>query len=127
LGDPVNFIDTSGLVVEICSQPAFGWAPIDHQWIKTDTVEAGMGPVGGNGNAGNESGDWPGDPVEVTDHSGRHRQDGAHCEAITGVDENIVNELLGIGRGLGSWGPTNQCQSFVDDVINEATVDGYTY
>ena len=32
-----------GLGVQVCSQPAFGWVPIDHQRIKTDTVEAGMG------------------------------------------------------------------------------------
>lgn len=59
LGDPVNGIDPEGLKVEFCSQPAFGWAPVSHEWIKTDTVEAGMGPGDGNGNAGNESGDLP--------------------------------------------------------------------
>lgn len=33
-------------------------------WIKTDSIEAGMGPVNSNcGNAGNGSGDFPDDPV----------------------------------------------------------------
>jgi hypothetical protein len=43
---------------------------VDHHWIKTDSVEAGMGGTRGN-DPGNQSGDWPGDPVQVTDHSGR--------------------------------------------------------
>lgn len=86
-----------------------------------------MGPVGGDGNAGNQSGDLPGDPVEVTDHSGRHKQKCASCEDVDDEDENKVNELLKIGRGLGKRGPTNQCQSFVQDVINQSTIDGYTY
>ncbi|MBD8515303.1 RHS repeat-associated core domain-containing protein [Photobacterium sp. CAU 1568] len=126
-GNPLKYIDPLGLKVQICSQPAFGWAPVDHQWIKTDTKEAGMGPVGGDGNAGNESGDLPGDPVGVTDHTGRHKQKAASCEDVDNVDENKVNELLEIGKGLGRWGPTNQCQSFVQDVINQSTIDGYTY
>jgi hypothetical protein len=124
---PLNFTDLYGLEVQVCSQPAFGWAPIDHQWIKTDTKEAGMGPEGGDGNVGNESGDMPGDPVEVTDHSGRHKQKGASCKTVKDVDEKTVNELLEIGRDLGKWGPTNQRQSFVQDVINQSTIDGYTY
>ena len=126
-GNPIRYIDPLGLIVQICSQPAFGWAPVNHLWIKTDTKEAGMGPVGGDGNAGNRSGDFPGDPVEVTDHSGRHKQKGASCETVDNVDENKVNELLKIRRKLGRWGPTNQCQSFVQDVINQSTIDGYTY
>lgn len=63
----------------------------------------------------------------MTDHSGRSKQKGATCEEVTGVSEPMVNELLEIGRGLGRWGPTNHCQSFVSDVINEALIDGETY
>lgn len=78
-------------------------------------------------NAGNESGDWPGDPVEVTDHTGRYKQKGASCKTVENVDENNVNKLLEIGRPLGKWGITNQCQSFVQDVIDQSTIDAYTY
>jgi len=44
-GNPVIFTDPLGLEVFQCSQP--GDLPVlglfvDHQWIKTDTVEAGM-------------------------------------------------------------------------------------
>jgi hypothetical protein len=42
-GNPIKYSDPSGLDVYQCSQAAFGWMPIDHYWIKTDTAEAGMG------------------------------------------------------------------------------------
>jgi RHS repeat-associated protein len=126
LGNPVRYTDPLGLEVFVCSQPAFGitWNPLDHQWLKTDTVEAGMGGTRGNV-PGNESGDRPGDPVQVTDHRGRSKEKGATCEEVKGVDENKVNAQLQIGRPLGRWGPTNQCQSFVQDVLdNSRTQDG---
>ena len=118
--NPILWTDSLGLDVSICSQSAFGWMPVDHQWIKTDTVEAGMGPVKSNcGDAGNALGDLPGDPVQVCDHSGRSKQEGATCKKVEGrIDETAVNEELTIGRKLGSWGPTNQCQSFVKQVIS---------
>ena len=118
--NPILWTDSLGLDVSICSQSAFGWMPVDHQWIKTDTVEAGMGPVKSNcGDAGNALGDLPGDPVQVCDHSGRSKQEGATCKKVEGrIDETAVNEELTIGRKLGGWGPTNQCQSFVKQVIS---------
>src|SRR5207253_3826553 len=114
--------DSQGLGdVFLCSQPAFGlsWSPVDHYWLKTDTVEAGMGGTRGNV-PGMESGDRPYDPVQVTDHTGRSSEPGASCQAVTDVDEKKVNDLLRIGRPLGLWTPVNQCQSFVWDVLNEA-------
>jgi RHS repeat-associated protein/uncharacterized repeat protein (TIGR02543 family) len=120
-GNPIRFSDPLGLDVYLCKQPAFGWAPIDHHWIKTDTKEAGMGGTRGNGHdAGNQSGDWPGDPVQVTDHSGRANEPGASCEVVPNVDENKVNDLLKIGKPLGNWTPNNQCQSFARDVLNSS-------
>lgn len=97
--------------------------PIDHQWIKTDTIEAGMGGTRGNV-PGNESGDMPGDPVQVTDHRGRSSEEGSSCEEVQGVNESKVNAQLQIGRPLGRWGPTNQCQSFVQDVLDNARTPG---
>jgi RHS repeat-associated protein len=121
LGRPTAFTDRLGLDVFLCMQPAFGLAsnPIDHQWIKTDTVEAGMGGLKGN-RPGLDSGDMPGDKVGVTDHSGRSLQPGASCKKIDNVDENKVNEQLKLGRELGRWGPTNQCQSFAREVLGNA-------
>ena len=93
--------------------------PLDHQWLKTDTVEAGMGGTRGK-EAGNQSGDLPGDPVVVTDHTGRSKQEGATCKKVEGADEKTVNDQLKLNRPPGRWGPTNQCQSFVKDVLNLA-------
>jgi RHS repeat-associated protein len=124
-GNPVMWTDPLGLEVLLCSQPAqisgMGW--VDHQWIRTDTVEAGMGGTRGNV-LGNQSGDMPGDPVQVTDHRDRHKQPGASCKTVDNVDEARVNAQLEIGRPLGRWGPTNQCQSFTAQLLwNASTVD----
>jgi RHS repeat-associated protein len=120
--NPIKNIDPTGLEVYLCKQPAFGipWNPIDHHWLKTDSIEAGMGPSQGDcGNAGNGSGDMPGDLVQVCDHSGREKSN-ATCEKVLDVNEDKVNELLKTGKPLGRWGPTNQCQAFVREVIEES-------
>ena len=50
-GDPVNRVDHTGLVVERCWRvadvPILNWFGIPHMWIRTDAVEAGLGPAGG--------------------------------------------------------------------------------
>ncbi len=125
MGNPMSWIDPGGLEVLVCSQPAFGVSnnPIDHQWIRTDTVEAGMGGTRGNV-PGNDSGDMPGDPVQVTNHVGRSNEPGASCKVVKNVDEARVNSQLQIGRSLGRWGPANHCQSFVAKTLwNASTVE----
>ena len=104
--NPLLFSDPFGLDVYPCSQPAFGipWNPIDHHWLKTDLLEAGMGGTRGN-IPGNDSGDMPGDSVKVVDHAGRSTKPGASCKKIEGVDEQKVNEALQLNRPLGHWGP----------------------
>jgi RHS repeat-associated protein len=121
-GNPMSRIDPMGLAVEVCSQAAFGWMPVDHQWLKTSTAEAGMGGTRGNV-PGNQSGDKPGDPVQVTDHRGRSNEPGASCKKVDGVNEQKVNDALKIGRPLGTWGIGNQCQSFVRQTIREALLE----
>jgi hypothetical protein len=80
-----------------------------------------MGPVNSNcGNAGNGSGDMPGDPVQTCDHSKRDKT-GSSCTKINNVDESKVNAQLKLGRRLGAWFPWNQCQSFTSDVIFNAS------
>jgi RHS repeat-associated protein len=119
--NPLRYVDPFGLDVYLCQQPAFGiaWNPIDHYWIKTDTAEAGMGGAKGN-EPGNQSGDLPGDPVQVVNHKGRSTQPNASCRKVDDEDENKVNQLLKIGRPLGHWWPTNQCQSFARGVLDQA-------
>ncbi|MGH7868492.1 MAG: RHS repeat-associated core domain-containing protein, partial [Candidatus Dormibacteraceae bacterium] len=125
LGNPLSYFDPFGLDVEVCSQPAFGWMPVDHQWIKTDSVEAGMGGTKGN-IPGNQSGDLPFDPVQVTNHAGRSLEKGASCHVVQNIDEKKVDELLRIGRPLGRWTPFNQCHSFVRDTLESAHYYGTT-
>lgn len=125
MGNPMSWIDPEGLEVLVCSQPAFGVSnnPIDHQWIRTDTVEAGMGGTRGNV-PDNDSGDMPGDPVQVTNHVGRSNEPGASCKVVKNVDEARVNSQLQIGRSLGRCGPANHCQSFVAKTLwNASTVE----
>jgi RHS repeat-associated protein len=123
LNRPVSFIDRLGLDVFLCMQPAFGisFNPVDLHWIKTDTAEDGMGGLKGK-EPGNESGAMPGDKVGVIDHSGRSHKPGAFCKKIENVDDKKVNEQLKLGRDLGRWGPTNQCQSFAREVLGNARV-----
>lgn len=121
--NPVIWTDPLGLKVMQCRQPAFGWMPIDHDWIKTDTIEAGMGGTRGN-EPGNQSGDLPYDPVQVTDHTGRSKEKGASCKEVPNVDEQRVNDQLRIGLSLGRWTPFNQCHSFVNSVLDKAQIHG---
>jgi hypothetical protein len=79
-----------------------------------------MGGTRGNV-PGNQSGDLPFDPVQVINHARRSKEKGVSCEIVKDVDENKVNELLKLDRDLGRWTPTNQCQSFVRGVLNEAS------
>ncbi|MEK6538360.1 MAG: RHS repeat-associated core domain-containing protein, partial [Nitrospirota bacterium] len=118
--NPVNWVDPFGLIVQHCSGPSRPFPLVDHHWIKTDTKEAGMGPVGG----GEEGGMTPiGDPTEITDHSKPHSRSsepGSTCEEVKGVDEDKVNKELEIGKPLGPWGLHNNCRSFVDDVLRRS-------
>jgi hypothetical protein len=98
---------------------------MNHEWFLTDTVEAGMGPAAG-ANAGGvpaQDGDsgYPGMPVQVTDHTDESVADNARCDKVGKVDEDCVNKLLKIGRGLGRFGPANNCQTFVTEVLIQCT------
>jgi len=123
-GNPVSRIDPLGLDVFLCWQPAqvpgFSWA--SHHWIKTDTIEAGMGGTRG-GVPGNESRDKPYDRVTVVPHPDRSKQPGASCRKINNVDEDRVNAQLGPNRDLGRWSLTNNCQTFAEEVIINALND----
>jgi RHS repeat-associated protein len=118
-GNPVSYFDEEGLIVSVCKRPADLPGPlkyVDHHWIKTDTVEAGMGAtpgvIPGQGNI-----DLPFTPTQVIDHSGQSKAQNATCTPKLNVDEDCVNEKLTLSRATGRWSPWNQCQSFVQDVI----------
>lgn len=135
-GNPLSYTDPRGLdnpgmgpynsPVTVWSRPAdvpgggiasqFG---IEHQWIKTDKYESGMGPAFGGVPAQNgRSNDRPGDPVETTDQSGESRQPNARKVPLPwAVNEACINWCIKPGRPLGTWGLTNQCNTFVDDCL----------
>ena len=120
--NPIRFTDPRGLAVWVCSQQAqlsggwlahqIGW---DHQWLRTNSVEAGYGPPNGQP-AGSP---MPGDPVTVTDHTGRSTQPGARCVEKRCIDEACVNRVLLAlrDRPLGTWGPFNNCNTFASNVL----------
>jgi len=128
LNNPVFFSDQTGLDVSVCSRtadiPVGRQLGVKHTWIRTDSVEAGMGPAGGGvpGVAlpGQENAQ-PDSPyvteTSVNDHTGQSTAPGSSCEKVDDVDEACVNRLLQIGRRTGRWSLVNQCQSFTNDVL----------
>ena len=122
---PLNLTDPLGLEVLVCSRPVdINWIPDSlsgvippHQWIKTDTQEAGMGgecPV-----PGQECSDKPYSQTYTKSHEGQSSQPNAICEAQQNVDEACVNDTIRPGRSTGTWNIFNQCQSFVNSVIGK--------
>jgi uncharacterized protein RhaS with RHS repeats len=113
--NPVWYSDPFGLDVQICNRPADLPWPLnlaDHWWVKTSTVEAGMGPINGQVPAQNGRSDSPGDPVQTVDHSGQSKAANSQCQVMNNVDEDCVNRLNKPGQSLGHWTPANQCNSF---------------
>jgi RHS repeat-associated protein len=126
LNDPVNLVDPAGLEVFLCERTAqlpFPLNQFKHNWIKTDTSEAGMGAqpgvIPGQGNS-----DWPYTPTQTIDHSGQSEQAGSTCKPVKNVDESCVNKHIAPGQPTGPWMPTNQCQTFVAGVIYQCTPGG---
>jgi RHS repeat-associated protein len=94
--NPIAYIDPLGLKVFRCCRDlqvspfvnaaakAFGFK---HCFIKTNTVEAGLGPANGGPLPA-----WPvGTPTAITDHSGQSLLPGTTCKEISNVDEQCVN------------------------------------
>ena len=126
----LNFTDPLGLLVEVCRRSVdISWIPgggskylPSHSWLKTDSAEAGMGancPVPGQGCS-----DRPLDRTYTKNHSGQSTQGGASCTPVPDVDEQCVNKAIALGQYLGRWTPANQCQSFVQSVIDSCTTSG---
>lgn len=88
-----------------------------HCFIKTDTIEAGLGPANG--------GPLPacplGVPTAITSHSGQSQQAGTTCTEIIDADEECVNNQLPIGKRMGRWTPNRNCNTFADDVLDRCT------
>lgn len=124
----LSFIDPTGLIVEIYGRPtnlqgAFSFvnkSGVEHWWIKTDTVEAGMGPANGVVPGQEGGGDLPFSPTMVVNHAGESQKPGAHLIKYKGpkLDEQCVNNHLKIGTPTGPFVPfANDCHMFVIEVI----------
>ena len=115
--NPLNWFDTFGLEVSICKRAAdILGGIVDHNWVKTDTMSAGLG---GNPNI------RPGDQYEapyttqtyVTDHS---KEPPASCEKMNNVDEQCVNKILTkeLGTPQGRFSLFMNCQAYAYSVVN---------
>ena len=124
---PVMFKDVWGLVVLRCERPVdINWLPSGsgnylpyHNWLKTDTLEAGMGgecPV-----PGQQCSDRPYAATNTISHAGQSSAPNASCTPVKDIDEICVNNAIRPGQPTGLWLPWNQCQSFVNQVINRCS------
>jgi len=92
---------------------------VNHCWLKTDTIEAGMNKRITCSRAGNELVNLDSVRVVVSNHQ---------CDTPTVitpvpyVDEDCVNRELQIGKPLGRFlPPFNTCQTFAQDVIQKCS------
>ena len=90
---------------------------LEHWWIMTPDREAGMGRCGG-GVPGAQSDSPFITQTCVNDHNGEHAKTDVQCEPLSGFDPACVDDELKLGRPLGRWTPTNQCQAFVQEVLD---------
>lgn len=114
--NPLKYVDPLGLDVRIVCRPAqIAFGLVDHCWIITDTVNAGMG---GNPDVlpGQEYEGY-GMPTQVIDHS---NDTWTESTTMNNVDEECVNDQLTIGTPTGPFVPPfNHCQSFAWSVVNQ--------
>ncbi len=112
-------------IVMLCSQNAdypgigelAGLLGMKHQWLKTSSKEAGMGPT-----PGQDCDDCPYQTqTSITDQSGRSTEPGAECFVVSSADEACVDRALDIGRDLGTWTVSNQCNAFVARVLESCS------
>ena len=129
-GDPVNWIDPSGLTVHLCSRIAELSADkatnirrgFRHTWLwdSESGFEAGLGPAAGG---------WGGfgglfQSTSLNDHRGAHNEvswKDVHCEPLESVDEACVDSYIDpslYGQSLGPWIPLfNDCTAFTTSVL----------
>jgi RHS repeat-associated protein len=123
-GNPLLGIDPTGLkVYRCCRNIEVNWFAnavsrvfgLKHCFIKTDTIEAGMGPA--------DNGPLPACPMGVKtaiiSHTGQAGRSGTDCQELPNVDEDCVNRKLVVGTPSGRWTPRNQCNSFVNGVVDD--------
>ncbi|WP_198263006.1 hypothetical protein [sulfur-oxidizing endosymbiont of Gigantopelta aegis] len=119
LANPLKYTDSLGLDVYVCGRPAdlpFPLNQLNHEWLLTDTLERGMGPAGGVPAQGGNS-ELPFSPTDITEHRDQSLADNSHCDHVQNVDEQCVNDSLQLGQPTGRFGPWNNCQTTVTDIL----------
>jgi uncharacterized protein RhaS with RHS repeats len=128
-GNPLRFVDPLGLKVYLCCAPAqILLGLVDHCWIKTDTLEAGLSNLD-EGQPPRAPGGQCDSPwiaqMQVVTHVGESEtRPGTSCTEIPDVDEQCVNDYLwtdsrGYGATAGAITPTNNCQSWANDALDD--------
>ena len=117
--NPLRWTDPDGLRVQQCCRKAeIAAGLVEHCWITTDTVSAGMAS---NPKCRAAVGDSYEPPyttdVYISDHS---CEVGAQCTDIPwDVDEECVNRQMKIGTYLGKFTGMNNCQTFNNEILNK--------
>jgi hypothetical protein len=94
---------------------------LQHHWLKTSHVEAGLGPEDGSVPGDGKSA-LPFSMTRINDHTGQSLRGDAECVDVAGVDEACVEERLAVGQLAGRWTLTNNCQTFVSEVLADCAV-----
>jgi len=103
---------------------------VDHCWLKTDKREAGLGHLDEGQPAGQAvPGAGCDSPylaqTQIVDHTSQSQsRSDVKCEEIPDVDEACVDDKLwtdrrGYGTTMGAFSFSNNCQSWVNRVLNE--------
>ncbi len=127
--DPFGFDKKRKDCVWVCSRPTqfngkwewVNYTGLSHSWIRTDTVEAGLGPATGNV-PGAGAPDAIGSPTAIVNHAGESSKPGSSCFQTCDVNVDAVNKQLQIGTPEGPFFPgLNDCHLFVSRVLQNAS------
>lgn len=113
--------------VELCSRKAkILGGLVSHYWIKTPTVEAGMGPADlrPNERLGENRVDGLFTPVYVVDHS---HDTPTQCTKIEVDNEECVEKKLELGKYLGRFSPINNCFFFAIATLRQCGAHGEAF
>ncbi|HMJ56940.1 MAG TPA: hypothetical protein VK540_32955 [Polyangiaceae bacterium] len=111
--------------VMLCERPAqipvADQMGLMHHWLKTSHKEAGLGPEDGSVPGDGKSA-LPFSKTRINDHTGQSLRSDAGCIRIACADEACVDERLDVGQLAGRWTPSNNCQTFVAEILAYCSV-----
>lgn len=89
-----------------------------HCWLKTRSKEAGLGPAGGGAPEAETSPCYC-VQTRINSHDGQWQGQGVQCVDLVGCDEDCVNKELDVGKDKGTFGPCNNCNTLVEDILRK--------